>query len=121
MTVLHIDDFKLEGQRPKRWAGTLRNGFCPKCSGRVRGISLGHFFEVDSMSIHYQCQSCGLVYDWPHSYVASDKEGRCLIPISVLRNLPAWFTPQYVASVEDWYDRGGCDTRGRFAKRPQHA
>ena len=120
MTTLAIDDFKLQNQKPIAWAGALQSDLCPKCKGKVRCIALHHFFDDDSMGLHYQCQSCGLVYHWPHSYLARGKRGGCITPISILKNLPAWFTPEYVASVEDWYDRDGCDKRGRFARRPQH-
>ena len=115
-----ICDFKLHDQKPKAWATALLKGLCPKCKGKIRCISLHDFFEIDSMSVHYQCQECGLVYDWPHSYIASDpKTGRCVIPISTLKKLPRWFTPKYVCRVEDWIDRGYRDERGRFSGRPR--
>ena len=113
-----ICDFRLPDQRPRKWANALLSGKCPLCQGEVRNLSLHLFVEnEDSMSLFYICEKCGKVFDWPHSYLAQGKNGKCVIPISVVK-VPVWLTPGYVQSVENWHKQEGRDSRGRFCSYP---
>ena len=112
-----ICDFKASNQKPVRWADSLRRRVCPKCKGVVRHLALYHFCDYEGMSVHYICTTCGRVYNWPHSYIATGPNGECQIPITVLK-LPVWLTLEYIERVEDYYARDGRDARGRFMRRP---